>query len=441
MTFDAFMSPRWQFACTAGLFVSFLALTVGLSSFLVILEMDWLRKKTDLFRVLYQLWSKVLFTSFWLSIPPGFLLTYQITTNWEPYSALVAPVIGPLAPIILAGYLVQIACFGLLSFRHVEFGTKLHVFATIGGAVGTLLVLACVISANSWMQHPAGYVALPNNTLQVTDWFDALISPTFAERMAHVLLASYLTTALVVAGASAWQLLKGKRGPAATVAFRMAVIVCAAAAVLQYFAGDFSGKHVRKIQPAKLAAIEGFWETARDQPFYLTAWPDEAHEMNRWAVAIPKVGSWMTAGSRETMIVGLKDFPPERRPPVMIVFWAARIMAMLGIAFIVFGLWGVWLMWRGKGPEWNARYLRTSVILGPLGLVAILAGWTVAEVGRQPYVVHGVLLTPDARSTTISSSASIVLSSAILVCAVLSGAGVVRILRLLKNDPISALPS
>jgi cytochrome d ubiquinol oxidase subunit I len=284
------------------------------------------------------------------------------------------------------------------------------------------------------MQHPVAYARMADGSLRATDWWQVIFSPTFPFRLAHMVLAAYLTTALVVGAASAWRLLKAAGERESAIALKMAIGMFAIVAPLQLIAGDLSGKQVLEVQPAKLAAIEGFWDTSREQAFHVIAWPDRATESNRFELSIPKIGTWITSGRFGTEIKGLKAWAPEDRPPVFIVFWAFRIMVGLGLLMIATGLWGAWLIWRG-GPENNRLFLRAAVAMGPAGFVAVICGWIVAEVGRQPYVVYGLLRTEHAVSPVGAGQVSASLLGFMIVYAVIFGVGVLYILRLMAAGP------
>jgi cytochrome d ubiquinol oxidase subunit I len=251
-----------------------------------------------------------------------------------------------------------------------------------------------------------------------------------------MVMGAFLTTALVVGAASAWRLLKGPE-PESRIALRMAIGMFALVAPLQLVIGDAAGKRLEEVQPAKLAAIEAFWETKSEQAFHIVAWPDRAIEGNRWELSIPKLGSWITAGRTDAELRGLKSFPPGDRPPVFIVFYAFRIMVGLGVAMIGLGLWGALLLLRG-GPENNRLFLRAAIAMGPAGFVAVICGWIVAEVGRQPWVVTGVLRTADAVSPVTAGQVTVSLLGFMVVYAVIFSAGAVYILRLIAAGPAAA---
>ena len=399
MDVDALLLSRLQFAFTIAFHIIFPSFTIGLASYLAVLEGLWLKTGNAAFRTLYLFWLKVFAISFGMGVVSGVVMSYQIGTNWSVYAATASPVIGPLLAFeVLAAFFLEASFLGVMLFGWKKVGPKLHFAATILVAFGTLTSAFWIISANSWMQHPTGYERLADGTLRATDWLQVIFSPTFPVRLVHMVLAAYLTTALAVGAASAWRLLKSKDEAPSRIALKMAIGMFAVVAPLQLIAGDISGKQVLQVQPAKLAAIEAFWETKANQAFHIAAWPDRAIEGNRWELSIPRLGSFITAGSADARIQGLKDFAPRDRPPVFIVFWAFRVMVGLGVAMIALGAWGVWLCLGKRSPEQSRWFLRAAVAMGPAGFIAVLAGWIVAEVGRQPYVIYGVLRTADAVS-------------------------------------------
>jgi len=436
MELDALILSRLQFAFTIAFHIIFPSFTIGLASYLAVLEALWLTTRNEAFKTLYLFWVKIFAISFGMGVVSGVVLSYQIGTNWSVFAAVTAPVIGPLLAFeVLTAFFLEASFLGVMLFGWRKVGPGLHFTSTALVAVGTLISAFWIISANSWMQHPTGHATLPDGTLRAVDWMQVIFSPTFPERFAHMAMAAYLTTALVVGGASAWRILR--RGPEveASLALRMAIGMFAIVAPLQLLVGDLSGKEMLHVQPAKLAAVEAFWETRSEQPFHIVAWPDRTAETNRFELSIPKLGSLITAGSMATEVKGLKDFPPGDRPPVFIVFWAFRVMVGLGVLMIGLGVWGGWLMWRTRGPEYSRPFLYAAVAMGPTGFLAVIAGWTVAEVGRQPFTVYGVLRTADSVSPVGAGQVSASLLAFMIVYAVIFTVGVLYILRLIAQGP------
>lgn len=439
MELDALILSRLQFAFTIAFHIIFPSFTIGLAAFLAVLEGLWLLTRKVAFKTLYLFWVKIFAISFGMGVVSGVVLSYQIGTNWSVFAAATAPVIGPLLAFeVLTAFFLEASFLGVMLFGWRKVGPRLHFAATTLVAIGTLISAFWIISANSWMQHPTGHTVLADGALRAVDWMEVIFSPTFPERFVHMVLAAFLTTALVVSAGSAWRILKNGPEAESSIALRMAIGMFAIVAPLQLIVGDASGKEVLEVQPAKLAAIEAFWETRTEQPFHIVAWPDRKMEGNRFELSVPKLGSLITAGSTGAEVKGLKAFAPEDRPPVFIVFWAFRVMVGLGLLMIVLGAWGAWLIWRKPGPEHSRAFLRAAVAMGPAGFVAVISGWVVAEVGRQPYVVYGLLRTADAVSPVGAGQVSASLLGFMIVYAVIFSVGVLYILRLIAEGPGAA---
>lgn len=439
MDFDALLLSRIQFAFTIAFHIIFPSFTIGLASYLAVLEGLWLVTKNEAFKSLYLFWVKVFAISFGMGVVSGVVMSYQLGTNWAVFSAVAAPVIGPLFAFeVLAAFFLEASFLGVMLFGWKKVGPRLHFLATVLVALGTLMSAFWIISANSWMQSPAGFEGTVETGLRAVSWLQVIFSPTFPERLVHMVLAAYLTTALVVAGASAYRLLRDPGEGESALALRMAVGMLAIVAPMQLLVGDLSGKDVERHQPAKLAAIEGFWETRSEQAFHIVAWPDRDIQGNHWELSIPKLGSWITGGATDAEIQGLRDFPREDQPPVLPVFWAFRVMVGLGVAMIGLGFWGAWLCWRGKIIH-AAAFLRSCVLMSPMGFVAVIAGWMVAEIGRQPYVIYGVLRTEDAVSPVGAGEVSTSLLAFLVVYAVVFSVGALYILRLLAQGPVTGV--
>ncbi|WP_304169205.1 cytochrome ubiquinol oxidase subunit I [Phenylobacterium aquaticum] len=434
----ALLLSRLQFAFTIAFHIIFPSFTIGLASYLAVLEGLWLASGNPVFKTLYLFWLKVFALSFGMGVVTGVVMSYELGSNWSVFSVQVSPVIGPLLAFeVLTAFFLEASFLGIMLFGWRKVGRGLHFAATLLVAIGTLISAFWIISANSWMQSPAGFAHTPAGGLIATDWMAVIFSPSFPARLGHMTLAAYLTTALVVGAASAWRLLHDPDEAASATALRMAIGMLAIVAPLQLIAGDVSGKAVRHLQPAKLAAIEAFWETRAHQPFHILAWPDPKAETNRWELSIPGLGSWITAGDAGAEVTGLKAFAPEDRPPIAIVFYAFRVMVGLGLAMIGLGGWGAWLALRG-GPERSRAFLWATVAMGPTGFVSVIAGWIVAEVGRQPYVIYGVLRTADAVSPVGAGQVSASLIGFLAVYATIFSVGVLYILRLIAEGPTEA---
>src|SRR5215472_14312985 len=438
MTLDALLLSRLQFAFTLAFHIIFPSFTIGLASFLAVLEGAWLATRHDEFQRLYLFWVKIFAISFGMGVVSGVVMSYQFGTNWSAFSRAAAGVIGPLLAFeVLTAFFLEASFLGVMLFGWKRVGPELHFLATCLVALGTLISAFWIISANSWMQVPSGFRVLPDGRFVATDWWRAIFSPTFPERLVHMVLAAYLTTALVVGAASAAQLMGDPTQRESRIALRMAIGMFAIVAPLQLFVGDVSGKDIAVRQPAKLAAIEGFWQTRPDQPFDIVAWPDRARQGNDWAVSVPDLGSWVTTGDAKNIVRGLSSYPPEDRPPSAVVFWSFRIMVGLGLAMIGLGLWGLFLWWRGA-LERTRAFLAATILMGPAGFVAVIAGWTTAEVGRQPWVIYGLMRTRAGVSPITAHVVSASLIGFLVVYAIVFSAGALYILRLIAEGPTVA---
>jgi len=435
MHLDAIILSRLQFAFTIAFHIIFPSFTIGLASFLAVLEGAWLITKREAFKTLYLFWLKIFAISFGMGVVTGVVMSYEFGTNWSVFSRAAAPVIGPmLAFEVLTAFFLESSFLGVMLLGWKRVGPSLHFTATCLVAIGTLTSAFWIISANSWMQAPAGY-AIRAGRFVTVDWLAAIFSPSFPARLAHMVLAAYLVTALVVGAASAFTLLKTPRQAESKVALRMAIGMFAIVAPLQLIVGDYSGHQVGANQPSKLAAIEAFWDTRSGQSFHIVAWPDRGIAGNRWDVSIPRLGSLITKGDANATVQGLKSFAPSDRPPVAIVFWAFRIMVGLGLAMIALGLWGAWL-WRRGGPERSRLFLRATVAMGPAGFIAVIAGWTVAEVGRQPWVIWHLMRTATAASPVLPHEVGVSLTAFLIVYATIFTGGALYILRLMAEGPV-----
>ena len=439
MEFDALMLSRIQFAFTIAFHIIFPAFTIGLASWLAALEFNWLRTGNPLYRNLFRFWVKVFAVSFGLGVVSGIVMSYQFGTNWSRFADFAGNVVGPLiAYEVITAFFLEAAFLGIMLFGWDKVGDRLHFFATCMVALGTLLSAFWILSANSWMQTPAGHV-IENGIAVPLDWWRVVFNPSFPNRFAHMVLAAYLTTAFAVAGMSAWMILRAYKEPpekvhGARVSLSMAMWFAAIFAPVQIVLGDLHGLNVLAHQPTKLAAIEGNWETRAGAPLVLFAWPDEAAEENRYELAIPKLGSYILTHDFGGLVPGLKDRPRDERPPVWPVFWSFRIMVAIGFAMLGVGLWSLWLRWKGGLYE-NRWFLRAAMLMTPSGFGAVLFGWFTAEIGRQPYVVYGLLRTADAVSPVSRGAVATSLVVFVIAYAIIFGFGSYYLAKLLRKGP------
>jgi cytochrome d ubiquinol oxidase subunit I len=442
---DALLLSRLQFAFTIAFHILFPAFTIGLAAFLAVLEGLWLWTKRDAFKVLYLFWVKIFALSFGMGVVSGVVLSYQFGTNWSEFIRLTGGVIGPLlAYEVLTAFFLEASFLGVMLFGWKKVGPRLHFLATVLVAVGTTISAFWILSANSWMQTPQGFETLTDGTLRATDFMAVIFNPSLPTRLAHMLLAAFLTTGLVVGAVSAFHVLKDRAKGAVTgwtesrIALVMAVGLVAVLAPLQLVAGHLSGEVTHKYQPSKTAAIEGYWETRADQPLHLFGIPDRDAQKNHFEVSIPGLGNAIQNLPRDQVIQGLDVWPREDQPPPFIPFFGFRIMVGLGLLMIALGTTGAVLIWRRKLFE-TPWFLRFCVAMGPSGFIAVLAGWMVTEVGRQPWVVYGVLKTRDAVSPVTTGEVATSLIAYVVVYSVVFTAGALFILRLMAEGPVAAL--
>ena len=437
MTLDALILARLQFAFTISFHIIFPAFTIGLASFLAVLEGLWLFTRRERFQTLYLFWVKIFALSFGMGVVSGVVMSYEFGTNWSVFSTRVGNVMGPLLAFeVLSAFFLEASFLGVMLFGWKKVGPRLHFAATCLVALGTLSSAFWIISANSWMQSPSGYAVLPSGRFIATSWLAVIFSPTFPSRLVHMVMAAYLTTSLVVGGASAWRLLQKGDETESKTALKMAVGMFALVAPLQLLAGHWSGEVVREYQPLKLAAIEAYWTTQTPQGLTLVGIPDRNAKATHLGITVPRIGNLVEGVSPTTVLKGLDAWPRKDWPMVWLVFWAFRIMVGLGVAIIGLGVWGAVQWGRGKlaSDRW---FLRAAVAMGPSGFIAVLAGWVTAEAGRQPYTVYNILRTDHSMSPVGAGQVATSLLVFMGVYAVVFTVGVLYILRLMHEGPLA----
>ncbi len=433
----ALFLSRLQFAFTVSFHIIFPAFSIGLASFLAVLEGLWLITKQDRYKTLWLFWVRIFALAFGMGVVSGVVMSYEFGTNWSAFAAKAANVIGPLMAFeVLGAFFLEASFLGVMLFGWKKVGPGLHFAATCLVAGGTLMSAFWIVSANSWMQSPAGYAVLSDGRLIATDWLKVIFNPTFPARLVHMVMAAYLTTALVVGAASAFILLKDKMQPESRTGLKMAVGMFAVVAPLQLLAGHWSGEVVREHQPLKLAAIEAYWTTKAPQGLTLVGLPDRDAKATRFGVTIPKVGNLVEGVSPTTALKGLDAWPRADWPVVWLVFWAFRIMVGLGMAIIGLGAWGAVQWARGRLFE-DRWFLRAATLMGPAGFAAVVCGWVTAEAGRQPYTIYGVLRTSQSMSPVGAGQVSTSLAVFVVAYAIVFTVGVLYILRLIAEGPVA----
>jgi cytochrome bd ubiquinol oxidase subunit I len=436
---DPLLLSRIQFAFTVSFHILFPSFTIGLAGWLLVLEVLWLRTGRAIYIELARHWTKIFAVSFGMGVVSGVVLSYEFGTNWSEFSRIGGNVVGPLmAYEVLTAFFLEAGFLGIMLFGWNRVPKGVHLFATAMVAIGTVISAFWILSANSFMQTPAGYT-VEDGVLHVANWWEVIFNPSFPYRFAHMVAAAYLTTAFVVGGVGAWYILRQRSVDYGRMMLAMALTIIVWLAPLQIFIGDLHGLNTREHQPVKVAAIEAHWETQRGAPLILFAVPDEAAEENRFEVAIPKLGSLILTHEWEGEVQGLKDFPVEDRPPVLIPFYSFRIMVGIGFVMATLGILGGILWLRGSIYE-TRWYLHAMKWAAPLGFIAILAGWFVTEVGRQPWVVYGLLRTADAVSPIAGGSVLGSLILFVVVYGIIFGAGAYYISRLIRQGPDTLPP-
>jgi len=437
--FDPVLLARIQFAFTISFHIVFPALSIGLGSYLAVLEGLWLLTGREHYIELFRVWVKAFALAFGMGVVSGIVMSYQFGTNWSVFSDKTGPVLGPLMGYeVLTAFFLEAGFLGIMLFGVNRVPKPVHFLATIAVAVGALLSAFWILAANSWMQTPAGYSINDAGQFVPEDWLKIIFNPSFPYRLVHMVLAAYLATAFLVGATGAYHLVKGRYGPKTRTMFSMAMWMAALVAPLQVVVGDLHGLNTLHHQPAKVAAMEGHFEAEQQgAPLILFGWPDMQAGETRYAIEVPKLGSLILAHDLDAPIKGLKSWPREDWPRVPIVFWSFRIMVGLGLLMVATGLVSLWLRWRGTlyDSTWFARW---CVAMGPAGFVAILAGWFVTETGRQPYTVYGLLRTADSVSPIAGPAVAGSLLAIVGVYLLVFGAGVWYLLRLLGMNPDAA---
>ncbi|RAW93519.1 cytochrome ubiquinol oxidase subunit I [Photorhabdus laumondii] len=427
---------RIQFAFTVSFHIIFPAITIGLASFLAVLEGLWLKTRNSDYKVLYHFWSKIFAVNFGMGVVSGLVMAYQFGTNWSFFSDFAGSITGPLLTYeVLTAFFLEAGFLGVMLFGWHRVGEKLHFFATFMVALGTLISTFWILASNSWMQTPQGH-EIVNNQVVPVDWLAVIFNPSFPYRLAHMSTAAFLASAFFIAASAAWHLLKGNDSTAMKKMLSMSMWMILIIAPLQALIGDAHGLNTLKHQPVKVAAMEGHWENLPGEatPLILFGIPDMAREETRYAVEIPYLASLILTHSIDKQVPALKEFPPEDRPNALMVFWSFRVMVGLGMLMIVAGFWGLWLRYKRRLYQSKA-FLRFIFLMAPSGLIAILAGWFTTEIGRQPWVVYGLLRTKDAVSAHGEIHMNISLLLFIAVYSSVFGVGYAYMMKLIRKGP------
>jgi cytochrome d ubiquinol oxidase subunit I len=433
----AIILARAQFAFTVSFHFLFPAFSIGLASFLAVLEGLWLRTGEGVYANLYRYWLKVFAVVFAMGVVSGIVMSYQFGTNWSVFSDKAGPVIGPLmAYEVLTAFFLEAGFLGVMLFGINKVGRHLHFVATCTVALGTLISATWIISVNSWMQTPVGFEMGANGQfLPGASWWAIIFNPSFPYRLAHTVLAAFLTTAFAVGAVGAWHLLKDRTNQGARKMFSMAMWMAALVAPIQIFAGDLHGLNTLEHQPAKVMAMEGHYQSHPDgAPLILFGIPNSAERRIDYSLEIPKASSLILKHDPNAPLAGLDTVPDENEPPVAILFWSFRVMVGLGFAMLGIGIWSLFA--RFRKTLYNAPWLyRAAILMGPSGFIAVLAGWITTEVGRQPFTIYGLLRTTESASPLDAPAVAASLVAFVIVYFSVFGMGVWYLLRLMKKPP------
>ena len=433
---DPVLLARIQFAFTISFHIIFPAFTIGLASWLAVVEGLYMKTGKKVYEDIYKMWIKIFAVCFGMGVVSGVVMSYQFGTNWSVFSDKVGNVIGPLLGYeVLTAFFLEASFLGIMLFGWGRVSKKMHFASTVIVAVGTIISAFWILSANSWMQTPQGFEIRTDGLLYPTSWMEVIFNPSFPVRFFHMVTAAYLTTAFVVGGVGAYYLFRKIHVEHAKIMFAMAMLMAVFVAPAQLLIGHAHGENTMHYQPIKVAAMEGNWERGGNKPLYLFGMPNEETETTDYGIEIPNGASWVLTGSPEGEIPGLKDVAKEDRPPVAIVFWSFRIMVGIGMAMIFTGLVAVVLYFRKHLFDFKPFQLWCMAMM-PSGFIAVLAGWFVTEVGRQPYTVYGVIRTGESISPVIAEQVALSLGIFIVVYTLIFGAGSYYILKLIGKGPI-----
>lgn len=440
--FDSFTAEtlaRMQFAFTISFHIIFPAFSIGVASYLTVLNALWLRTRDETYLTLFSYWKKIFAVAFGMGVVSGIVMSYQIGTNWSVFADKTGPVLGPLmAYEVLSAFFLEAGFLGIMLFGRERVGDKLHMFATAMVSFGTLMSATWILSVNSWMQTPAGYGINEVGQFIPVDWWKIVFNPSFPYRLIHMVLAAYLTTALVVGAVGGLHLLRNRADAYARRMFSMAMWMLIVVAPLQILVGDFHGLNTLEYQPVKIMAMEGHYDShPNGAPLILFGIPNPQERRIDYAIEIPKLSSLILKHHWDAPLDGLDTIPDEDEPPVVILFWSFRIMVGLGFAMLGLGVWSLWRRVRGRLYDDRGLH-RVAILMGPMGFVAVLAGWITTEVGRQPFTVYGLLRTSDSLAPVAAPAVAASLIAFIIVYFFIFGAGTFYLLRMM-NKPAGAL--
>ncbi|PRY63863.1 cytochrome bd-I ubiquinol oxidase subunit 1 apoprotein [Vreelandella songnenensis] len=433
MELDPLLLSRIQFAFVVCFHTIFPVFTIGLASYIALLQGLFFKTQNPAWDRLALFWTKVFAVVFGMGVVSGIVMSFQFGTNWSNFSLAASNFIGPMLSYeVVTAFFLEAAFLGILLFGRGKVPQGIHLLAATMVAIGTFISAFWILSANSWMHTPAG-VELIDNRFHVISWREAIFNPSFPYRFAHMALASFITGGFVVAGVSAWFLLRGRDPQANRRALSMCLWLLLFLTPLQAVVGDYHGLNTLEHQPTKVAAMEGHWETSTNVPLLLFAWPDQEAQENRFAIGIPNLASLILTHSLDGEIPGISEAPPEEQPPVILVFWAFRVMVGLGLLMIATSFAGLILRRGGRIYE-SPVFLKTLVGMISLPFIAVLAGWIVTESGRAPWLVYGMMTHAEGLTPSLTGwMALFTLIGYMLVYAVVFYAGIYYLTRVVRN--------
>ncbi|WP_202841845.1 cytochrome ubiquinol oxidase subunit I [Luteimonas saliphila] len=456
---DAVLLARIQFAFTVSFHFIFPAFSIGLASYLAVLEGLWLKTREQVYLDLFRFWVKIFAVTFAMGVVSGIVMSYQFGTNWAVFSDRAGPIIGPLmAYEVMTAFFLEAGFLGVMLFGMNRVGPRLHFMATLMVALGTFISAFWILSANSWMHTPTGFeINEVGQFVPAGSWLDIIFNPSFPYRLVHTVIGAYLTTALAVGGVGAWHLLRHRRAQARAKAaeaaadvpgedpalppsiagarkmFSMAMWMAALVAPLQIVVGDLHGLNTLEYQPAKVMAMEGHYDSHPEgAPLILFGLPNPDERRVDYAVEIPKLSSLILKHDLDAPLDGLDTIDQALQPPVPIVFWSFRIMVGLGMAMLTLGAWSLWARMRRRLFDSPALH-RAALAMAPAGFVAVLAGWVTTEVGRQPFTVYNLMTTAQSASPLDAPAVGASLVAFVVVYFVVFGFGAWYILKLMAK--------
>ncbi|OLF39425.1 MULTISPECIES: cytochrome ubiquinol oxidase subunit I [unclassified Psychrobacter] len=437
---DALMLARIQFAFVISFHIVFPAFSIGLASFLTVLEFRWLKTGEPIYAEVYKHWVKIFAVVFGMGVVSGVVMSYQFGTNWAVFSDKAGNVLGPLlAYEVLTAFFLEASFLGIMLFGWGRVSKRMHFASTAIVAIGTLISGFWILAANSFMQTPQGFMVGADGLLYPTNWLEIIFNPSFPFRYAHMMTAAFLTTAFVIGGIGAYYIQSKKHTEHrkhGRVMLGMAMVMAIFVAPAQVLIGDMHGLNTLEHQPAKVAAMEGLWEDERGAPLVLFGIPDQEAQKNHYEVKIPYLSGLILTHSLDGEVKGLKNWAPEDQPYVPIVFWSFRVMVGIGTLMVLVGLFSLYKYFKKQqyNPE-SKWFHRAWMMMTPLGFVALLAGWFVTETGRQPWTVYEVIRTAESMSPVAAQQVATTLIGFIVLYIFVFGAGSFYILRLIAQGP------